>query len=135
MGKYEIGKCSLVFDVVKLPLVLLVNLNAKTYAQNKAGNGGDEAREEWAERKCAHQQAVNELENTSEENVTQVDIDRLQPLARTLVVLLEELADNLDKVSHHDELKVCFDGDTQQNCNPTPAAFVINLIALRVAKQ
>lgn len=100
MSKDEIAKSALVLEPEKVILVLGVHLDAQAHAQDEAGHGGDEAREEGVERERAHQSAVGELEDAGEKDVHQVGIDRLQSLRGGLVVLHQKGLCNLDRAGH-----------------------------------
>lgn len=100
MRKNKVRECPLILELVEFTLVLVVNLHAETYSEDKAGNGRDEAGQERVEWKSAHQQTVGELEDTGEEDICQVCVYRLETFGGVFAVLLKELAQHLHYVCH-----------------------------------
>ena len=64
-------------------------------SENERAHARDEAGEEGVERESADESAVDELDDTSEHDVEEEEINELDPLRRGLPVRGEELRDGL----------------------------------------
>ena len=110
MGEDEVCKSSLRADPSKLRLVGWVHLG-KTFlldplqkqeshlkpqanSQHERCNTRDEAREEGIEGEGSNQAAVEELEDSSKEDVGEIGIDDLEFLGSVVVIFLVELGNN-----------------------------------------
>ena len=73
--KNEISKGSLRTDAFKLALVLRIHLETETDSQNEASNTGNKSRQECVEGEGAHKTAIDELNNSRQEHISQVGIN------------------------------------------------------------
>ena len=117
MGKDEVSEGSLRTDSSKLGLVgriylqigslaqvkktlIRLYLEAETDSEDKRGHTRDEAREKRVEWKCSHEAAVDELDDTGEEDVGQIGVDDLQFLRSARIVLLVEFINDSSQGCH-----------------------------------
>jgi hypothetical protein len=80
-----------------MKLVILQQKNRTCH--DEASNCRNETRQERIEREGSNQKAIGELDDTSDENVAQVDVNELD-FARLLGILLEEYRNKLAKGRH-----------------------------------
>lgn len=67
-------------------------------SEHKWGNTADEAGQEWVERERANQAAVGELHDAGQEHVAKIGVNEFESTRRARLILIEETAQNLDKV-------------------------------------
>lgn len=59
--------------------------------EDEAADGRDEAGQEGIERECADEHAISELQNSSQQNVDEISVDKFELLGRVVLVLVVEL--------------------------------------------
>ena len=67
-------------------------LEAETDPEDKRGHAGDEAGEECVEWESSHQAAVDELDDSGEEDVGEIGVDDLQLLWGAGIVFIVEFS-------------------------------------------
>lgn len=68
MGKDEISESSFRRNSLENRFVLWIGLKAKANSKDKAANGWDESGQEWVERECSYNTAVNKLDNAGHQD-------------------------------------------------------------------
>lgn len=78
----------------KLILVLWVDLEAQVHAQHKRGDARNESGQERVERECSDQTAIHELNDASEEAVSEICVDQFQFHRSCFLVVDTKFGDN-----------------------------------------
>ena len=118
VGENEIRECSLVTDSSKLGLVGRIDLKsdevtlrlweveggsylqAEADTEDKRGHAGYEAGEKSVEWESSHEAAVDELDNSGEEDVGEIGVDDLQLLGRAGIVFIVEFSNYSSQGCH-----------------------------------
>ena len=75
-------------------------LEAKADTEDKRGHAGDEAGEKSVEWESSHEAAVDELDNSGEEDVGEIGVDDLQLLGSAGIVFIVELGNYSSQSCH-----------------------------------
>ena len=75
-------------------------LEAKANTEDKRGHAGDEAGEKSVEWESSHEAAVDELDNSGEEDVGEIGVDDLQLLGSAGIVFIVELGNYSSQSCH-----------------------------------
>jgi len=96
----EVSKATLRTDGAELDFVLRIDLKTETDTEHKGGDTRDESREEGVEGEGTDQAAIDELEDSSEEDVGEIGINNLEFLGGVGGVLFIKLANDSSKSGH-----------------------------------
>ena len=75
-------------------------LKTKANTEDKRGHAGDEAGEKSVEGESSHEAAVDELDNSGEEDVGEIGVDDLQLLGSAGIVFIVELSNYSSQSCH-----------------------------------
>lgn len=100
MSKDKVRETSFRGDSGKHTFILGIGLESQTHGQHKATDGADESRKKRVEGVGAHQATVDELNNASEQDISQVDVHQLQLLGCLSHVLMMEAFNDCLYIDH-----------------------------------